>query len=134
MAFRLRRETSPDSIRSLTDLSRQSSVASYVFITLIIASGIAMGFQQNWWRFGWIWVALGVLLLTTGAMGGLARGYNRIRVAAGLVPPRRGAKPSAPVPADELRQLVSAANPAPTAVIGFVALLLLFWLMILKPF
>jgi hypothetical protein len=56
MGFRLRQEKSPDAIRGLTQLSKATNNVTYGFLLLILLSGISMGVQNNWWRFGWIWV------------------------------------------------------------------------------
>ena len=135
VGFRLRQEKSPDSIRGLTALSKQTNNFTYAFVILILITGISMGFQNNWWRFAWIWVALGVLILTIGAMSGLSRPYHNVRVGLGLPGrgPQRGTPP-APVSSEQLAQLVARANPVPISIVGIVALLILVWLMVLKPF
>ena len=135
MGLRLRQEKSPDAIRALTRLSKQTTNVTYVFIYLIIITGVAMGFQNNWWRFAWIWVALAVLIIAIGAMNGLSRPYHNVRVGVGL--PGRGGRrsePPAPASSEQLEQLVDRANPWPISVIGIIAILVLLWLMILKPF
>lgn len=135
MGFRLRQEKSPDGIRSLTGLSKVTNNFTYAFILLILITGIAMGFQQNWWRFAWIWVAIGVLIVAIAAMNGLSRPYHNVRVGVGLPGrgPQRGTPP-APVSSEQLEQLVARANPVPISVIGIAAILILLWLMVLKPF
>lgn len=135
MGLRLRQEKSPEAIRSVTGLSKQTNNATYGFLLLIIITGVSMGFQDNWWRFAWIWVALGVLILTIGAMNGLSRPYHDVRVGVGLPGrgPQRGPVP-APASSEQLEQLVARANPVPISAIGVAALLILLWLMILKPF
>src|SRR5437016_2552278 len=65
MGLRLRRETSPDSIRSLVVLSTLSTRVMYPFLVLVLLTGIAAGFAQDWWRFKWIWTAIIVLVVTT---------------------------------------------------------------------
>jgi hypothetical protein len=134
MGLSLRQQKSADSIRSLTEISRNSTGVSYAFIGLIVITGLSLGFQGDWWNFRWIWAAIVLLVLTIGAMGGLANRYNRIRAASGLEPPGRGrAKPATGSPED-LMGLVAAASPWPISLIGVAAFLLLLWLMILKPF
>src|SRR5947199_10251696 len=58
MGLRLRRETSPDSIRSLVVLSTLSTRVMYPFLGLVLLTGIAAGFAGQWWRFKWIWTAI----------------------------------------------------------------------------
>jgi hypothetical protein len=133
MGFRLRQEKSPDAIRGLTQLSKATNNVSYGFLLLILLSGIAMGIQNNWWRFGWIWVALAVLIIAVGAMNALSRPYHNVRVGVGL-PGRRGNAKPAPASSEQLAQLVARANPWPISLVGAVAIVILIWLMVLKPF
>lgn len=133
MGLDLRRQKSAEAVKSMTEVSKNWTGVSYAFILLIAITGVAMGFQQNWWRFKWIWTAIVILILTIGAMSGLANRYNRIRSAAGVQPPRRQRQQSAEKPED-LMSLVAAANPWPISLIGVGALIILLWLMVLKPF
>ena len=133
MGLDLRRQKSAEAVKSMTEISKNWTGISYGFILLIAITGVAMGFQQNWWRFKWIWTAIGILILTIGAMAGLANRYNRIRSAAGLQPPQRQRQQPTERPED-LMSLVAAANPWPISLIGVAALLIILWLMVLKPF
>lgn len=134
MGFRLRQEKSTDAIRSLTELSRQTTPITYVFLLLIIITGVILGFQGHWWGRAWIWSALVVLIVAIGAMGGLARRYYKLREAVGV--PGPGARPATTSAAspEAVRELAATANPWPITAVGVVALLVLLWLMILKPF
>src|SRR5262249_13889192 len=127
MGFRLRQETNPDAIRSLTELSRQTTPITYVFLLLIIITGVIQGFQGHWWGRAWIWAALVVLIVTMGAMSGLARRYYyKLREAAGLAAgPGARPKTTAPASPEALREMAAAANPWPISAIGVVALLVL---------
>jgi hypothetical protein len=135
MGLRLRQEKSSDAIRGLTRLSKQTNNFTYGFLLLIMLTGISMGFQNDWWRFAWIWVALGVLIIAIGAMNGLSRPYHNVRVAAGIQAPRsRGNGPAVAASSEQLEQVVARANPWPISIVGAVAILILIWLMVLKPF
>jgi hypothetical protein len=135
MAFRLRSEKTADAVRSLTELSKQSTNVMYAFIILIVISGLFLGFQGSWWGRGWIWSAIALLIITIGVMSVMGRRYNAVRGAVGL-PVRSGGRTttSAPVAPAELPRVVSAAGPGPITAVGVIALALLLWLMILKPF
>ncbi|MDQ6922469.1 MAG: hypothetical protein M3170_12795 [Candidatus Dormibacteraeota bacterium] len=136
MAFRLRSEKTTDGIRSLTELSKQTTGVMYGFLVLIVISGVFLGFQGGWWGRAWIWTALVVLILTIGAMSALGGRFNAVRGAVGLAAwDRRGkVTTSAPGSPEEIRRAVSAAPVGIITAIGVVALVLLLWLMILKPF
>jgi hypothetical protein len=136
MAFRLRSEKTTDGIRSLAELSKQTTGVMYVFIVLIVISGVFLGFQGRWWGRAWIWTALAVLIVTIGVMSALGGRYNAVRGAVGLPAwDRRGrTTTSAPGSPESIRQAVEATPTAFITAIGVIALALLLGLMILKPF
>jgi hypothetical protein len=136
MAFRLRSEKTTDGLRSLAELSKQTTGVMYTFIALIVISGAVLGLQGRWFGRGWIWAAIVVLILTIGGMSALGGRYNAVRGAVGLPAwDRRGkVTTSTPGSPDEIRRAVEAAPTGVITAIGVVALALLLWLMILKPF
>lgn len=107
--------------RSLLLASRITSQASYPLLILIIITGIWMTFAGHWSSQVWPWAALAILLVTIGFMGFVARPYYRAREAAAG-------------PDDALASRLANARPELAGGIGVVALLLLFFLMALKPF
>jgi uncharacterized membrane protein len=134
VAFRLRRERDLARVRALLELS-SSSVGATMSIALLVAlvTGVWAGFAGNWWGQAWIWVSIAVLVIVAGLMTPLgALRLKRIREAAGLARGKAGEIP----PADpaELEQLLAGYTPIQIAVIGFSGLLILTWLMIVKPF
>jgi hypothetical protein len=135
MVFRLRSEKTSDGIRSLTELSKQTTNVMYGFLLLIVITGLVLGAQGGWFGHGWIWTALILLILTIGAMSVLGRRYSAVRAAVGL-PHRSGRQTvtSAPGSPEEIRRAVEAAPAGIITAIGVVALAVLLWLMILKPF
>jgi hypothetical protein len=136
MAFRLRSEKTTDGIRSLAEVSKQTTGVMYSFLVLIVISGVFLGLQGRWWGRAWIWTALVVLILTIGVMSALGGRYNAVRGAVGLPAwdSRGRTSTSAPGSAEEIRQAVEATPAGVITAVGVVALGLLLWLMILKPF
>jgi hypothetical protein len=135
MAFRLRSEKTTDGIRSLTELSKQTTNVMYGFIILIVISGLFLGFQGRWWGRAWIWTALAVLIVTIGVMNVVGRAYHALRGVVGLPGRGRGRMtPTAVGSPEEIRRAVEATPGAVMTAIGVVALAVLLWLMILKPF
>jgi hypothetical protein len=136
MAFRLRAEKTTDGIRSLAELSKQTSGVMYVFLVLIVISGVVLGFQGRWWGRGWIWTALALLILTIGAMSAMGGRFNAVRGVVGLPAWDRRGKitTSASGSPEAIRQALESTPTAVITAIGVVALGLLLWLMILKPF
>ncbi len=141
VAFQLRRlsvgplnEQALERLRGQLDLSTNSLGTMYGSLLVLIVSGIIAGFMGNWWGHGWIWVAIGVLILTTILM--YARGafyFAQLRDTLGL--PRYPGHPSPkPKSIDEITVLLKSPRPLEVISIGMVGLLVLLGLMILKPF
>jgi hypothetical protein len=138
VAIRLRKEREVERIGALLELSSGSLLVLYISLLLLLLAGIVAGFQGHWWGFGWIWTALGVLIAAMFAMYGLASlYYNRVRVAAGVQTydqRRKGIQPGSPVPADEIDRLLRSPQPFVVMATGVVALLVILWLMVYKPY
>lgn len=134
ITFQLRRERDPDRIAALLQLSRSSLTAFYVSLAVLVTAGVVLGFMPGsdatWWGQGWVWTALVVLGGVTVAMLLLARPYYRRveRVANAL------AGGSQAVSGHDLTRLLLSPRPFLVAGLGFGALLVILWLMVLKPF
>ena len=63
--FRLQKERNPERVNDLIALSGSSIRMFYVSLGVLVAGGIVAGFVGHWWSQGWIWAAVGVLLLST---------------------------------------------------------------------
>ena len=140
VAFRVRRERDPARVRALLELSAWS-VTLWPSIALIIgiAAGIAAGIMGGHFGRLWIWLSLVLLIVVSGVMTPMAAmRFNAVRAAAGIAvtPPfSRRPPPDPPAPDEvELRRLLDAWNPIPTAAIGLGGFLVILWLMFLKPF
>ncbi|MDQ2674610.1 MAG: DUF2269 domain-containing protein [Chloroflexota bacterium] len=128
--MRLRTERNRQRITTLLDLSSSSMTGFYASVVVLLAAGTLAGFMLNWWRMVWIWASLGLFLAIAVAMYPLATTYfRRVRAAVGKRPS------GAPMASDEeLDELLSSGRPALIAVIGFGGILVILWMMILKPF
>ena len=133
----IRGETDPRRIRALADLSSTSLVAAYIGLLLLLIGGIWAGIYSDWFKFGWIWVALGVFIAVAVAMYAIATPYfKRLRLALGQRVMGLAKDAPDPVPAAD-GEIVAIAASAPAMalnVIGFVGLLVILWLMVVKPF
>ena len=119
---------------ALLDLSLGSAGLLYISLCLLLVTGIAGGFAGHWWGRGWIWAALGVLVVTTALM--YARGvtyFEQVRLALGL-PGRSPQTPPAPKSPEEIAALLKSPLPVEITAIGSLGLLVLLWLMVFKPF
>ncbi len=137
LAFAMRRERDPARMRRLLELSEASFSLLYPSILLLLVGGVAGGFRQGYWSFGWIWAALGLLVLVLVAMFILGGGrYSELRKPLGLKY-RAGFKiyPAPPEGTlDEIQAALPRLHPLVIAGIGIVALAAFLFLMVWKPF
>jgi hypothetical protein len=137
VALWLRRERQPARLRPLLELSQASKMAVHVSVLLLLLSGIAGGFMGHWWRMGWIWVSLGLLVVVSIGMYSMGSAYfNELRKAVGSRY-RQGGKlqpAQEPAAAAELEALLASPRMMVMAVIGLAAMVILIYLMMFKPF
>lgn len=130
VAFRLRRERDPKRIMALLDLSNSSVTLLYVSLLLLIGGGVVAGFVGNWWGDGWIWVSLGTLVVTIGAMYAVATTYyRRLRTVIGAM-----VDGSQAISEERLGEVLAGPRAWVLAAIGFGAILFILYLMLFKPF
>jgi plastocyanin len=129
VSFRIRTEREPRKVVALLELSASTVRLMYVSLGVILVAGIVAGALGHWWRYGWIWGGLILLLLTSLAMVGIASPYQR-RV--GLVA-RALAGGSGAVTQQQFDEIVTSGRPLTIAGIGFVGLAAIVYLMVFKP-
>jgi hypothetical protein len=133
----LRRERDPARIRALADLSSTSLTAAYIGLLLLLVGGIWAGIYGDWFKFGWIWTALVVFIVIAVLMYAIATPYfKRLRIALGqrvMGMPKDAPEPIAA--ADRDIAAIAATAPAGLLVaVGLGGLLIILWLMVVKPF
>ncbi len=137
VALRLRREREVARIRALLDLSAGSIGLTYIGLLLLLASGIAAGFNRGDWGRWWIWISLGLLVLIFVAMYPMGSAYYaKVRRAVGMRAagdPKEGPEPDPASPA-ELDALLASPRPWLLLGIGAGGLLVILWLMVMRPF
>lgn len=126
VAMRLRKERDPAKIRALLGLSHSTRPWMYVSLLVLLAAGVVGGFLGHWWSDGWIWTALILLLVLLGAAFPLAVPYY-VRV-------RRAVAEGSDTPPEELASLLLSPRPIVIAVVETAGLVVIVWLMVLKPF
>jgi len=135
--IRIQSESDPDRLRQLLGWSRLSlTVAGIGFLIWFIA-GVVAGFSGNWWTSGrlWIWASLAVAIAVTGLMTPMGRMYlNRVREALGIDPKTGKLVAGGVYDAAALQSARESGRPWLLAVIGLGGLVILFWLMLAKPF
>ena len=137
MAFRLKRETNPERMRAILDLSNFALPVMYWSLMVLVRAGIGAGIMGYWFSMGWIWAAIVVLVvLWIGMWFYAACFYAPVRKALGM-PYRetRGDLPAvAPATEAEIIAAVQATNPALLGGISFLLIAVILWLMMFKPF
>jgi plastocyanin len=101
----------------------------YASLVVLLLGGVVAGFLGDWWGHAWIWASLGILVVTSLAMLGMARPYYR-RV--GVVA-RAMAGGSTAVSPEQLDEILRGPRPVTLAWIGFLGLLAIMYLMMFKP-
>ena len=135
-SFRLRNERDRARQAALLETSAIGVYAMYVGLLVLLVGGIWAGFAGNHWGRLWIWAALATLVVVIAVMYALATPfYGRMRAATGLEPyVARANKFKPPATIADLEMLATSNRPIVLAVVGGIGLLLIVWLMVLKPF
>lgn len=137
IALWLRRERQPERLRPLLELSDASRRAVHLSLMVLLLSGIAGGIMLKWWRMGWIWVSLVLMILITVVMFRVVSPYfHRLRKAVGSPYKENGKQHPALPPASltEIEAVLNSANMQGMAVIGIAILSFIVYLMRFKPF
>jgi hypothetical protein len=137
VAFRLKQEKEQARIQALLDASGTTLGVMGVSFLVLLAAGVAAGFIGDWWRFGWIWLSLGLFLGITVWMSIYSRPhYSPLRKAVGL-PYMEGNKPMPAVARAsdaEIAAIIEKTNPVLLAAISYGLMAVILWLMMFKPF
>lgn len=136
-AMRIRDEREPGRVAALLDLSGTSLGLMYASLLVLLAAGVTAGFVGAFWGRAWIWAAIGVLVIVVVAMYPLgSQHYAKVRRAVGLKAYNdpKDAPPPAPLAPDELATLLASPRPFQLAALGGIGLVVILWLMVVKPF
>jgi len=133
----LARQRDLETRRLLLETSYKALEFSTPSLLVILASGIALGFYGGWWGHGWIWAALVIFVGVSAVMGYFSFRHDDARKAAGLAyRVVTSGKRRSPVPADpeSLERHIPRLHTRELLVIGVLTLVVIPWLMVLKPF
>lgn len=138
VSYAIKKERDVNRIRALLDLSAASYPAMLWTLLAVIVFGLVAAFlNMAWWRFGWIWVSIVVLVVIVVLMAIFGSGvFGEIRKAAGLPYMVKGKPfPAEPVKSDEeIYAATAKVNPTLLLIIGYGGFAVIAWLMIAKPF
>jgi uncharacterized membrane protein len=125
----MRRIRAPQEVSGILQLSAATVSAFYVSTLVLLVGGIGAGVQGQWFDQGWIWVSIGLLIGVGILMFPMARGhFRRVRMVLELM------DTGTTVSHDDFARVLNSGYPVLTAGSGAVALLLIVYLMVLKPF
>jgi MFS family permease len=137
--WRLRTERDRTKLIGLLELSGSMFVAFSVAGLVLIIAGILAGIGKGWWFNGqwWLWVSIVLLVVIIGAMTPLvAIPMNNVRRGLGIQTQQDKKAGTVPEPVDDatLEALLTNRRPAIGASIAIVGIVLITWLMEMKPF
>lgn len=138
VSFALQKERDIARVRALLDLSAASYPIMLWTLLATVIFGLGAAFlQMVWWRFGWIWVSIVLLVVIVMLMAVFGAGpFGEVRKAVGL-PYRLKGKPFPAEPAgseEAIRSALAKVNPTLLLVIGYGGYAVIAWLMTAKPF
>jgi hypothetical protein len=137
--LRVRKERDRGRLATLLEFSTIYLNALYLFLLLLLGSGIAAGIVGGRWTNGelWLWVSLGLLIALTVAMYYLmTEPFAAMRSGLGIQgmqDKKKGIMPT-PVADAELAVLLTARRPLIGAALGIGTIVIITWLMAMKPF
>ena len=132
VAVRVQREKDIHGIQALLGLSASAVMASLIGLIVLLAAGVALAFMGSWWSQGWVWASLGVFVLIWASMSIFTGpAFRRARMAAGFTGQTTVNESSV---SEKLPQAIAELRPMIPMVIGGVGLIVILWLMVLKPF
>ena len=138
MAMQLTQERDRTRMAALLDLSSMSIGGLYIGLLLLLIGGIWAGIAREWFfHFAWIWLALGIFIAISVVMYAVATPYFRTLRAAVGIRSQYGPKDAPdPVPLsdEELATLAARSPVAVLSVVGVGGLVIILWLMVVKPF
>jgi hypothetical protein len=139
VADRVRRERTHERVAAMLDLSAYTLPVMYGSLVVLVLAGILAGMVGGHFARLWIWLAIAILVVEIAAMYALAASYyGRLREAIGQArPARRGQPaPSTPVPvsSEELGSLLASRRVDEISLVGTLGLVVIIWLMVVKPF
>jgi hypothetical protein len=135
VSLRLPSARSREERAGLLALSQMAVGGLYVGLALLLVGGIWAGFAGDHWGRAWIWAALAILVVIIGAMYALATPfYSRMRVIAGIETNPQLVERAGAIGDGDLEAMAASRRPLLLAAIGGIGLLLILWLMVVKPF
>ena len=135
--FRVRVERDRTRLSAILDLSSSSLSAAGILLVVAVVLGIAAAIMGGHFAKLWPWAAIVVLVIAFGSMTPLAAiPMNKLRAVLAVAKPGdiSGRAVGAAGTDDELAAALAVIRPEIPAVIGVAGIVILAWLMRVKPF
>ena len=126
MAFRLRGAREPQTVAALLEVGQLSIGPMYIGLTLLIVGGLGAAWTANLWSQPWLIASIVVFAIVLVSMWAVASPYYM-----GLRNTVSEGGPNAS--ADALAAQLDSRRPEILATVGTIGLLVLVWLMVIKP-
>ena len=130
VAFRVRRIGDPAAVAALLEMSKLSVIPVYGGLLLLLVGGVGAAWGANLWFEPWILASVAVLVVVIGAMYALATPYY-VGIREALQ--ERGADGRPTIAAEELTRRLDTRRPEILVSVGGVGMVVLVWLMVMKP-
>ena len=128
--LKLRSEADPE--RSLTLFNALNGTRlQRITLALVMVTGLVAGFQRPWWRHGWMWTALAMLVVITVLMRLYGAGYYTLVSGAAR---RAIAEQKTQESMEAFLAARTSWHAIGVAIIGIGGLAVIVWLMMFKPF
>jgi hypothetical protein len=133
VTFRLRQQKEPQGIFATYSFTPDNNSRNLrITYLLIIVTGIAAGFISTWWRQGWMWTALGVMIVIWIVMNRVGGNYlNAVDAITDHALKNKDDKSAI----DKFRSdLKARREPEIMTITSVIGGLIILWLMMFKPF
>jgi len=133
VTFKLRQQKEPQGIFATYSFTLDNNSRNLrITYLLIIVTGIAAGFLSTWWRQGWIWTALGVMVVLWIVMNRVGGSYlTTVDAITDYAVKNKDDKTAI----DKFRSdLKARREPEILTVTSVIGGLIILWLMMFKPF
>jgi hypothetical protein len=130
MAFRLRGERDPVVVDSLLKVGQLSIGPMYIGLLLLAVGGLGAAWTANLWGNAWVIASIGVFIVVLVVMWSVGSPYYM-----GLrkTLEERGPDGSPSIDRLELARMLDTRRPDVLTAVGTIGLVLLVWLMVIKP-
>jgi hypothetical protein len=131
--FRLREQKEPEGVfATYSFMPNNNSRNLRITYSLIIVTGAVAGFMSTWWKQGWMWAALGMMILIWIAMHHFGGNYL---TAVDAITEQALKNKNDEAAIERFRQgLKSRREPEIMTITSVVGMLIILWLMMFKPF